>query len=731
MFDVFYIGKKPGLFTHEKSAESIQHACEQSNTRYCWIVNYLSDYSGWDWLWEPVPWQAHQRHAWASQHQKDSETYLVPKLGYNETNYHAMPVIPRVKSSWTDVQEFDYTWHPDPTDPPLIYQFGTQWQKTGGPRYVALGATEIKYVDQPRACTTTISQYWDRLDAVGFDYTWQPDDTDPPLIYQFGTQWQKTGGPRYCVPGATEIKYVTAPRANKITTDPEWSIPTGTDLDSFDWTWHPDATEQPYIYQFGTQHQRTGGPQYCVASATEIKYVDQIRITTTSVATCVYLIDHLNAETDHIKQLIAAKIPVAKTARYFDNYHDTLRRLVNTIPEDIDYAWVCSSVCDYSTFDFSWHPEVWQNSMLHVFPSDDQKFGDTFFINVSDFRQRISRFELLEWYDLNFVQDRPVPRLPMPIIKHNDDTHVSAVNKYNFVGPYALYTVTDTPKKIPAINLWRPKYKTIVPLSTGGSSVIVPRPALSVIQSQLYDYPYIDKTHKSNVDDPIDIVFVSNGEPNADQHFLHLTSVTCNLKNRLHRVDGVNGRVASQRAAAQLAKTNWYFVVPAKLEVDKQFDWNWQPDRLQQPKHYIFHAHNPVNGLQYGHMAVVAYNKKLVLETTGQGLDFTMEKAHEVVPVLSGIAYYNSSAMMCWRTAFREVIKLKQTLPDIESQYRLNMWLSNTGEMTNSEWSQWGAEDAVEYYDQVSGEFSALQKSYEWEWLASYALIKRNLTLDN
>jgi len=91
MFDVFYIGKKPGLFLHEKSAESIQDACEQSSTRYCWIVNYLSDYSTWDWLWEPVPWQAHQRHAWPSQHQKDSETYLVPKSGYTETNYHTIP----------------------------------------------------------------------------------------------------------------------------------------------------------------------------------------------------------------------------------------------------------------------------------------------------------------------------------------------------------------------------------------------------------------------------------------------------------------------------------------------------------------------------------------------------------------------------------------------------------------------------------------------------------------
>ena len=50
----------------------------------------------------------------------------------------------------------------------------------------------------------------------------------------------------------------------------------------------------------------------------------------------------------------------------------------------------------------------------------------------------------------------------------------------------------------------------------------------------------------------------------------------------------------------------------------------WQPDRLQQAKHYIFHAHNPVNGLQYGHMAMIAYNKKLVMTNSAEGLDFTL-----------------------------------------------------------------------------------------------------------
>ena len=63
MFDVFYSGIKPGLFVHEREALDIEHARSQSRTRYFWWVNYLCDYTGWDFLWEPVPWEQQFTHA--------------------------------------------------------------------------------------------------------------------------------------------------------------------------------------------------------------------------------------------------------------------------------------------------------------------------------------------------------------------------------------------------------------------------------------------------------------------------------------------------------------------------------------------------------------------------------------------------------------------------------------------------------------------------------------------
>ena len=533
MFDVFYSGVKPNQFVHEQPADSIEHAQQLSRTRFFWWINHCVDYSDFDFLWEPVPWEAHQRHAWPSQHQADSGTYLVPKVGYTDTNYHPSPVVPRL---------------------------------------------------------------------------------------------------------STGIK--------------------------------------------------------------------------------IYEIDHLDGHAGQIPNTV-------KRVRYFDNYRDTLIRIAKGIGDEHEFVWICSSICDYTGFDFSWHPNQWQETMLHVFASNDQKFGDTFFMHVPSFAAQAEEVALLDWYKLNFVSTN-VPRRPMPVIQHNFDSQADAVKNADWQGPLALFTVNGLPITIPAVSLWRSETKTIVPLSAGASAVIVPKATKGNIQTQLYDYPYIDKTQsRRHGDQLLDIVFIENGEKEAQQLLWHLFKSTKNTPNKLHKVSGVKGRVAAYHAAAEKSTTPWFFAVFAKLHVDPDFDWSWQPDRMQQAKHYIFHAFNPVNGLTYGHQAMIAYNRKLVLENTGVGLDFTLDQAHEVVPIRSGQANYYTDDWTCWRTAFREALKLRASLPDVENEYRLDQWLTVDG--TDGQWSQKGAQDAVEYYDAVGGNPTELKKSYEWDWLASYAFVKRNL----
>ncbi len=779
MYDIFYIDNPPkGLLGKiAKRVKTIDGARSNLRTRYGWIVDGLNDYTAFDWQWEPPPWEAGQDHVWPSQFQQDGGTTLITKQFTGDTNYLHHEVLRNrsasiiiveyssmdataaleslserysvsktpLESSWEDTiqhiratakepcwvikstndhHKFDFCWHPDPLDPPLMHVFGTQHQKTGGPVYIVPGAGEhdVKYVAEPRVVRKEVDDNWqNKRSFIGqFDFTWHPDDTEPPMNYQFGTQWQKTGGPLYLMEGATGTKYVRHPRISKSTIDDYWVIPDGVDIEGFDFTWHPDATDPPMNYQFGTQWQKTGGPLYEMPGATDVKYVTQQHIKNVTIAKDVYVIDFGNSEmTEVVEQLKRAHLTVKKRGRFIDSYKGTLERLLREETEE--FVWVCSSVCDYEKFDFSWHPEQWQATMLHVFASNDEKFGDTFLVHVPTFQERIKEVKLLEWYNtLNFV-DISVPRWRMPYVFVTDNSLVDAVKSHVFKEPLALFTNSKFALETVTVPLWREKTRTIVSLSTGNNSVIVPRDAKNHVTDELYAYPYINKLYaKTYMDMPLDVVFLHNGETNAQANLEHLKSCLKGT-NRFHEVSGVNGRVAAYQACAEVSTTSWLFIVWGKLEVNPNFDWLWQPDRLQKNKHYIFYARNPVNDLVYGHMGMAAYHRGLTLENDGSGLDFIMSQPHEVVPIESGTARYDADPWMTWRTAFREVLKLIQYVDqgDVAAKSRLRSWL-NVGNGPYGEWSIHGAKDAQTYYEQCRGEYKQLKLSYEWDWLRQH-----------
>ena len=85
--------------------------------------------------------------------------------------------------------------------------------------------------------------------------------------------------------------------------------------------------------------------------------------------------------------------------------------------------------------------------------------------------------------------------------------------------------------------------------------------------------------------------------------------------------------------------------------------------------------------------------------------------------MFSGIARYNEDPMVTWRTAFREVIKLLVDDTDISHQ-RLVAWMTPTY-AKNSEMSVKGAQDGVNYFNEVQGDMEKLLYSFEWDWLAT------------
>jgi hypothetical protein len=412
---------------------------------------------------------------------------------------------------------------------------------------------------------------------------------------------------------------------------------------------------------------------------------------------------------------LAERFPHAQTVRYYDNHLDTIRRCVARARTP--WIWIISSCCDYTNFDFNYRAVPWEAYQLHCWASGNQKFGDTFLINISEFCKQ-ENIELLEWYkDINW-HESGVPRLPWITIHYDTDNLIEIIQNTRFDTPYAVFVPNyHTPYLDYDPPLWRQKMRNIVSFSSGNSLVLVPKDAQTFIEVQVYNYPYIDKQNK--IKDPEqDIIFISYDEPNADANWKVLSTKFPQAR-RLHGVDGMEKALLK---AAEMSRTDWYYAVFAKTELHPDFDFSFSPDLFQEPKHYIFHAENPLNRLQYGHMGVVLYNCGIVKNITEFGIDYTMSALHEVVPMVSAIARFNSNPYQTWRTAFREAGKLAQFCDEkdnVENSYRLDIWTSEA-EGEYSDWCLQGARDGVLFYRDNKEDKPQLKNAFNWGWLREY-----------
>ena len=418
------------------------------------------------------------------------------------------------------------------------------------------------------------------------------------------------------------------------------------------------------------------------------------------------------------------QFPHAHVTRYFNTHLETIDRCMRRCRTS--HAWIIFSCCDYQYFNFEYVPVPWEEHQLHCWASGDQKYGDTFLVPKTQWRQQ--KFDLLEWFrDVNYHSRPEIPRLPWPVAHYQGNDLTRAIVDSEFVTLYQWFlpkdtTITGTGSD-PA--LWTKEHHQLVSFSHDNSISLVPREAKQHLSTQVYDYPYLCKTRQLMRPNQ-DIVFISYDETNADENWNQLKS----QYPQAHRVHGVDGMENALQAAAEKSSTPWFYAVFAKTRLYPGWHFDHQPDYWQASKHYVFYAQNTSNDLVYGEMGVIMYHRDLVLEAPGfdqLGLDFTMSFPIAVIPKISAYGDFATDSYRAWRTAFREVLKLKGNT-DVESQYRLDKWLTVAMGLPYGKYSIYGARDAVEYYDTVAGDFDALKKSYDWAWLASYALLKRNLT---
>jgi hypothetical protein len=707
-----------------------------------WSNYDLMNSNSFDFSWRPNPFSPPQIYQWIN----NGPCYVVPgatdvvMMKYEKSNkinrYEIKTTLEDLIQEHLDevfwalnpdlnYEKFDFSWEPNEGNFKHINTFGNRYSKNtqtyyiNGPMY-KLGHREFNYVEDHKLNIETNLEifYVDRYNVESQSRFEELNSKYPNIKkIRFFNNWVDT----------------ILRCANKSTTKLFYVIDSELDYSKFKFDFYPSPWQMNMVHIFGTQWSHWGttflinketfvnDTKYIkiVEHLSNINFVKSKKAKATNCLHDIVLIDFGNNETLNISELLKNKTKKQiKILPYNNSYHETLIPYLKTLPEKKEnYLWICSSICDYNNFDFSYICDPFAKDQLHVFPSDDQKYGDTFLIDVDKFKNT-TMSKLNEYEKINFNQHQRVKRLPCPIIE-TGETHCDE-KYFDFDFPYAVFKTFDNYQnkaKIENISLWD-KDKTILCLSEGNTNVVVPKVAKKHLKKELYDYPFIITSDKLNQSEPMDIVFLSNGEKCADEHYDHLLKLGKSIPNKISRVDGIQGRVKSFHAGANNSSTPWFFMVFAKLKVNENFDFNWQPDRLQVPKHYVFYAKNPVNGLIYGHQSMALYNKNIVLNTEGKTLDFTMEGEHTVVELLSGVANFNTDEYSTWRTAFRECIKLSYQT-DLESKERLFVWL-NVAKGKYSDYSIKGSQDAVEYFEKVNGNFDDLKLTYEWNWLENY-----------
>ena len=380
-----------------------------------------------------------------------------------------------------------------------------------------------------------------------------------------------------------------------------------------------------------------------------------------------------------------------KFTRYNNTHLATIKRIVQKAKTE--YVWIVSDLCDYTNFDFTWQPVLWESEQVHCWASGNQKHGDTFLIPVRAFKSQADSLKVLGWYKhINY---------------HSDGVkRITLGNMYDWVH-YSNARFDYDP------NLW--EKRNLHAFGTNGSVLLVPRDCKSHFSSQYYDYPYILRHTDWNVNEkPQDVVFISYDEKNADLNY-DILKKYCPRAKRLH---GVEGQLNALREAARISDTDHYFAVFAKTKINPDFKFDFLPDRLRVSSHYIFNAKNMSNDLEYGTMGVILYNCRLLLDADEDkfGVDFTTSFPLQVVPELSAYAYFAEDEYRAWRTAFRECTKLQsRCIPgqiDVETHYRLNIWCTKAhGDY--SEWVLKGANDGVEFAKTTDN----LKQVNDWDWL--------------
>jgi hypothetical protein len=215
------------------------------------------------------------------------------------------------------------------------------------------------------------------------------------------------------------------------------------------------------------------------------------------------------------------------------------------------------------------------------------------------------------------------------------------------------------------------------------------------------------------VSKPYDIVFLSYKETAAQTAYERLTA-----RFDVTWVKDIKGIFNAHKQAANMVKSEMFWVVDADADITEDFDFSYIPDVYDEEVVHVWASSNPITGEEYGYGGVKLFNTEQVREATSWGLDFTtgLSKRFKAMPEVSCVTRFNTDPYSTWRSAFRESVKLTLS-KDPDSDKRLESWLNPIANSQYCDDAMRGAKEGKVFALANKNNPTELNKINDYDWL--------------
>ncbi len=222
---------------------------------------------------------------------------------------------------------------------------------------------------------------------------------------------------------------------------------------------------------------------------------------------------------------------------------------------------------------------------------------------------------------------------------------------------------------------------------------------------------------KSKRDIKFDVIFLSYDEPLAEEHWERLKKRFPHAQ-RVHKVKGI---LRAHKKCAELAGTDYFFVVDGDSYILDSFDIYDVPSEISDNRFYMWQSRNVVNDLVYGNGGIKLFPKSIFDGIEEYGVDLFIDLPHERIYQVTSLNRFNASPFYSWRAGFRECIQLasehSQTIKERTRIYLLNVWCNKGSDREFGMWCVKGARAGRRYGMENIGNKEAVEMMNDFDWL--------------